>query len=161
MQGVIFTAYDLTCDTGSCAKLLRRPIRVRARCRVDRARGRTRRISADPERVGVPARAGGGAEITGGDIGSDDLRGGALQEQDVVRTCRLVQRIGHVEIAAFDCKFATEWLEAGVAEVGVFNSGQGSSRKESDGRTAHAGGAGETIGGAGEIIYQCVVPIPK
>ncbi len=161
MQGVVFTVHDLPCDTGSGAELFRRPVGIRARCRVDRAGGWTRRVSAYPERVRVPARAGGRAEVAGGNIGSDDLRGGTLQEQNIVRTCRLVQRIGHVDIAAFDRKLATEWFEAGVAEIGVFNSGKGAARKESDGSPADAGGTGETIGGPGEVVYQRIIPIPK
>src|SRR5260370_15577866 len=161
MQGVVFTVHDLPCDTGSGAELFRRPVGIRARCRVDRAGGWTRRVSAYPERVRVPARAGGRAEVAGGNIGSDDLRGGTLQEQNIVRTCRLVQRVGHIDIAAFDHKFAPERFESGVPEIGVFDAGQGAARKESDADTANAGGTGEPIGRAGEVVYERVAPIPE
>src|SRR5258706_2298830 len=88
-------------------------------------------------------------------------RGGTLQEQNVVRTCYLVQRVGHIDIAAFDHKFATERFESVVAEIGVSDSGQGAAGKDSDADTANAGGTGETMGRAGEVVYERVVPIPE
>src|SRR5664279_36925 len=104
-----------------------------------------RYISSRPESAVVPARAGGGAEVAGCNIGGDDAGRGPLHERDIVRAHCLVEGVGQVHDAALDCKRAAERLEAGVAEIGVLEARQSAARKESDRRSGDAGGAGKSI----------------
>src|SRR5450631_2444708 len=120
-----------------------------------------RYISSRPERAVEPARADGGAEVTWGDIGGDDAGRGPLHERHIVRAERLVEGVGQVHDAALDCKCASERLEAGVAEIGVLEARQGAARKESDGRSGDAGGAGKSVRRAAEVVDQGEIPIAQ
>src|SRR6202035_1137452 len=145
MQRIVVAADDLTSDTGSRAELLRRAIGVGAGGRMDRARGRPRRIGPGPEDVIVPPRSKGGSPVARRNIDSDHLRGSSFKKQDVVRTHRLVERIRNFHVAALDRELATEGLDAGVTEVGPLNARQAAAWQEIDLRATCARGACEPI----------------
>ena len=89
------------------------------------------------------------------------MRGGAFHEHDIVRTGRLVERVGDIHDAALDRELAAEWLEAGIAEIGVLNSGRAAAGQEADRDPAGACGPAKAVRGAAEIVDQGVVPIPE
>ena len=120
-----------------------------------------RRIGSGPEPVVVPARAGGGAEVAGCNVGGNVSSGGTLHEREVVRTRRLVQRVGQIHDAPFNRKLAAERLEAGVAEVGVFDARHAATRKKSDGGAADAGRAVKPVRGAAEVVNEGVIPVAQ
>src|SRR5262249_11030999 len=112
---------------------------------MDRAWAGSGRVSPDPESVIVPPRAKGGPRVARRDIDSDDLRGGAFKEQDVVRTRRLVERVRNCDVTALDRELATERLDAFVTEIGVLNARQFAARQETDRRATCACGAREAV----------------
>ena len=131
MQRVVLAAHDLARGARHCAILFGGAVGIDAGGGVNGAGCRARGIGSGPECVVVPARADGGTEVAGRDIGGDDAGRRALHEHDVVRTRRLVQRVGQVHDAAFDRELAAERLEAGIAEIGVFNAGNAAAREGS------------------------------
>src|SRR5258707_12989192 len=91
MQRVVLAAHDLTRNPGESAILFRGAGRVYAGGRVNSPGSGPRHIGSRPERVGVPARAGGRTEVAGSNIRGSDSGSGTLHEREVVRARRLVQ----------------------------------------------------------------------
>src|SRR5258707_10050851 len=80
VQRVVLAAHDLTRNTSVSAGLFRGAGRIYAGGRVNSPRRGPRRIGSGPERVGVPARAGGRTEVAGCNIGGDNTRTGTFHE---------------------------------------------------------------------------------
>src|SRR6185369_17017538 len=102
------------------------------------------------ELVVVPTATEGGAEVAGSDVGGDDTGRGPFHEQHVVGTRRLVHRPGKIHDTALDRELAAEGLEAGIAQIGVFDSGHGAARKKADGCTAGTGRSAKAVRGTAE-----------
>src|SRR5216684_702911 len=109
------------------------------------ARSRPCDISAGPGAIRVPAHAEGRAGVGRGEPSGDYVGRGPLDEHDVVRARRLVEREGNVEVAEVDRKRA----EAVVADEGVLDVG-----------AARAGdGVDIAVRGAAEVEDEGIVPI--
>src|SRR5262249_39615799 len=112
---------------------------------MDLAGAGSSRVSPGPKSVIVPPCAKGGPRVARRDIDSDDLRGGAFKEQDVVRTRRLVERVRNCDVTALDRELATERLDAFVTEIGVLNARRAAPGREPDRRAPCACGAREAV----------------
>src|SRR5258708_925488 len=111
-----------------------------------RARLRPREVNPGPVALVVRADAEGRAEIAGEDVSGYRLDRGAFDEQEVVRTGRLMEGERRVHVADIEGKRQRPLVEAVI----------GNERR----LDAAAGCAGGRIRRAAEIVDQAVCPIP-
>src|SRR5262245_57024362 len=118
MDAKAWLVHDVPDGARSAAELLGHSGRCYALPDMNRARGRTCNICAEPEQIVVPAHAGGRAKIPGGNVDRNVRRRRPLHKQEVIRARSFAERIWQVHVAALD----REPGSSALAKIGVFNS---------------------------------------